>query len=96
MTPKFWVLSMMFYFLLFWYGRVHIALPFFRMFTTINVYNERFISVYWGLFLVISYIGLCTCILSEYIANAVNALSTSFDEDTTTPGEDRADKACSN
>lgn len=76
LTPKFWVLSMVFYFLLFWYGKVYIAFPFFRMFTTVDVYNERFITVYWGLFLVISYIGLCTCILSEYIANAVDTLST--------------------
>ena len=74
LTPKFWVLSMVFYFLLFWYGRVYIAFPFFELFTTIQIHEEGIFTVYWGLFLVISYVGLCTCVLSEYIANAVDIL----------------------
>lgn len=90
LSPKFWVLSMLFYFLLFWYGKTYIAFPFFRLFTTVDVYNERFITVYWGLFLVISYIGLCTCILSEYISNTVEILSAQ------NTAEAWADKPCSN
>lgn len=75
LTPKFWALSMLFYLPLFFYGGVYIAIPFTNLFWTTNANDERFVFVYWGIFLLLSYIGLCTCIISEYIANAANALS---------------------
>ena len=75
LTPKFLILSTLFYLPLFWYGGVYIAIPFVNLFWTTNTRDERFVFVYWGIFLLFSYIGLCTCIISEYIMNAVDALS---------------------
>ena len=75
LTPKFLILSTLFYLPLFWYGGVYIAIPFVNLFWTTNTRDERFVFVYWGIFLLFSYIGLCTCIISEYITNAVDALS---------------------
>ena len=70
LSPKFWVLSMLFYLPLFWYGGMYIAIPFVNLFWTTNANDERFVLVYWGIFLLFSFLGLCTCIITEYIANA--------------------------
>ena len=75
LSPKFWVLSMLFYLPLFWYGGVYIAIPFTNLFWTTNASDERFVLVYWGIFLLLSYLGLCTCIISEYAVNVVDVLS---------------------
>ena len=75
MSPKFRVLSMLFYLPLFWYGGMYIAIPFTNLFWTTNANDERFVLVYWGIFLLLSYLGLCTCIITEYISNAVEILS---------------------
>ena len=83
LSPKFWMLSILFYLPLFWYGGVYIAIPFTNLFWTTNASDERFVLVYWGIFLLFSYIGLCTCIISEYITNTIDALSD-------------GDKTCSN
>ena len=75
LTPKFWVLSMLFYALLWYYGTHYIAVPILSHFMDVRFEKYYFASVYWGLFLVASFVGLCTCIITEYIANAVELLS---------------------
>lgn len=75
LTPKFWVLSMLFYALLWYYGTHYIAVPILSHFMDVRFEKYYFVSVYWGLFLVVSFVGLCTCIISEYIAKAAETLS---------------------
>ena len=75
LTPKFWMLSMLFYIPLFLFGAVYVAEPLYDVIGDVTAYSQPFIWVFWGLFLVIAFVGLCTCIITEYIANAVEILS---------------------
>lgn len=75
LTPKFWILSMLFYGPLWLFGGFYIAYPIIGMFWDIRPGNDVFVFIYWGLFLVIAFVGLCTCIITEYISNAVEILS---------------------
>lgn len=75
LTPKFWALSMVFYIPLFLFGAIFVAEPLYDMIGDVTVYSQLFIWVFWGLFLVVGYVTLCTCIITEYISNAVEILS---------------------
>ena len=75
LTPKFWILSMLFYGPLWLFGSIFVAAPILDLFWTIDWSNQYFVYVFWGLFLIFAFVGLCTCIITEYISNAVEILS---------------------
>lgn len=76
LSPKFWVLSMVVFLLLFHLGGNYIGLPLMRkLFCFGNIDQPYLYIIYWGILLVVAFIALCTCIITEYIANAVEILS---------------------
>ena len=76
LTPKFWMLSMVAFLLLFYLGGNYVGLPLMRkLFCFGNIDHPYLNIVYWGIFLVVAYIAFCACVITEYISNAANALS---------------------
>ena len=70
LTPKFIILSLVIYFILFIPVGGFIALPLFKLIVGGSPADDFVIIIYWGLLLLVGYISVCTCLLSEYIADS--------------------------
>lgn len=69
LTVKFIVISVLLYFALLIWGGGLIAIPLFHKLLGGGIGEEFIFILYWGLILLVAYIGLCTCLLSEYFCS---------------------------
>ncbi len=74
LTGKFIFYSLIVYFVLFIPGGM-IALPLLKLIVGGSPANDFVIILYWGLLLLVGYIAICTCLLSEYITNSYSDIS---------------------
>lgn len=78
LTPKFWVLSFLSYFLLFCLGGNSVGLPLMRKLFCFGTTDQPYFYIlYWGILLAVAFLALCTCIITEYISRAIEILSVS-------------------
>lgn len=73
LTAKFLVISVLMYCVLLIWGGGLIAIPLFHKLLGGGIGEEFIFILYWGLILLVAYIGLCTCLLSEYFCNEKEA-----------------------
>ena len=63
---RFVLWSVVSYFVLLIWGGSYIAIPLFHKLVGGTIQEEFVFIVYWGLILLGAYIGICTCLISEY------------------------------
>ena len=71
LSGKFIFFSAVIYFALLVWGGVYIGIPLFRALLGGNMQAEIIYVVLWGLLLLVIFIAICTCLISEYCA-AIN------------------------
>ena len=69
LSGKFILWSVISYFVLLIWGGAYIAIPLFRKLAGGGIQEEFVFIIYWGLILLVAYIAICTCLLSEYCAD---------------------------
>ncbi len=70
LTGGFILFSAVAYFVLLIWGGSYIAIPLFRALVGGGMQEEYLYILYWGLFLLVVYIAICTCVISEYCTDA--------------------------
>ncbi len=68
LSGRFVLWSAVSYFVLLIWGGAYIAVPLFRALVGGGIQEEFVFVIYWGLFLLVVYIAICTCLISEYCA----------------------------
>lgn len=71
LTPKFVILSVLFYFVLLIFGGINFAVPLLSALFGYSIMKEHAFMIIWGLILLVGYLAICTCLISEYISDAV-------------------------
>ena len=71
LSGKFIFFSAIVYFALLVWGGAYIGIPLFRALLGGGIHEEFIFIIYWGLFLLVIFIAICTCLISEYCA-AIN------------------------
>lgn len=66
LSGRFILWSAVAYFVLLIWGGAYIAIPLFRALVGGGIQEEFVFIIYWGLFLLVIYIAICTCLISEY------------------------------
>lgn len=66
LSGRFILGSVISYSVLLIFGGAHIAIPLFRALLGGGIQEEWTYIVYWGLILLVAYIAICTCLISEY------------------------------
>lgn len=69
LTPKFILASILIYLVLFFLGGPLLAIPLFHKICGGGVEQEFIFLIYWGLILLVGYLAICTCVITEYIAS---------------------------
>ena len=68
LTFRFFFLSVVIYSVLLIWGGGLIAIPLFKKIVGGGITEDFIIVVYWGLILLVAYLALCMCLISEYIS----------------------------
>lgn len=66
LSGRFILWSVISYFVLLVWGGAYIAIPLFHKIAGGQIQEEFVFIVYWGLILLVAYIAICTCLISEY------------------------------
>ena len=66
LSGRFILWSVISYFVLLIWGGAYAAIPLFRVLVGGTIREEFIYIVYWGLILLVVYIAICTCLISEY------------------------------
>lgn len=67
LSPKFVIISVISYFVLLIWGGVYAAVPLFSKIYGGGIGEDFIYIIYWGLILLVAYISVYTCIISEYL-----------------------------
>lgn len=65
---KFIPMSVFFFFILFVWGGMLVGIPLFRAIVGGSIEQEFLYMLYWGLILLVGYIAVCVCLITEYLA----------------------------
>lgn len=68
LTPKFILESILMYLVLFFLGGPLLAIPLFHKICGGGVEQAFIFLIYWGLILLVGYLAICTCLITEYLA----------------------------
>lgn len=79
LTPRFIILSVMIYTILLIWGGGVVAVPLFKKVIGGGVQEEYLFILYWGLILLVGYIAVCVCLITEYIRDCGNGAADSRD-----------------
>lgn len=71
LTPRFIILSIILYTVLLIWGGGLVAVPVFKKVIGGGVREEYIFILYWGLILLVGYIAVCVCLITEYLDNGV-------------------------
>lgn len=75
LTGSFVAISIVVYVVLFLFGGPMFAVPLMKKVLGGGVSQEFILMVYWGLILLVGYVGLCTCLISEYVSGSSKRVS---------------------